>query len=98
MKGVELVYSDTGIEQGSHLRELVKGRIYVVDWSFRAALHEGEYNFSAMASIPLDLQAGEVEVCDFVPFALQFRVVRGDALPIYAAVHWRNDLSIATIK
>lgn len=98
MKGVELVYSDTGVEQESHLRNLVRGRLYVVDWTFSAALHEGEYNFSSMASIPLDLRAGEVEVCDFVPFALQFRVARGESLPIYAAVHWQNDLSVTMIE
>lgn len=98
MKGVELVYSDTGVERESHLRDLIRGRLYVVDWTFRAALHEGEYNFSAMASIPIDLRAGEVDVCDFVPFALQFRVARGESLPIYAAVHWPNILSVTTIE
>jgi lipopolysaccharide transport system ATP-binding protein len=98
MKGVELVYSDTGVENGSHLRDLVPGRLYVVDWTFNAALQDGEYNFSAMASIPLDMQVGQVDVCDFVPFALQFRVARGMSLPIYAATHWENDLSISSIE
>jgi lipopolysaccharide transport system ATP-binding protein len=98
MKGVELVYSDTGVENGSHLRDLVPGRLYVIDWTFNAALQDGEYNFSAMASIPLDMQVGQVEVCDFVPFALQFRVARGMNLPIYAATHWENDLSISSIE
>ncbi len=98
MKGVELVYSDTGVENGSHLRDLIPGRLYVIDWTFNAALQDGEYNFSAMASIPLDLQASQVEVCDFVPFALQFRVARGLSLPIYAATHWENVLSITSIE
>ena len=97
-KGVELVYSDTGVENGSHLRDLVPGRLYIIDWTFNAALRDGEYNFSAMASIPLDLQVSQVEVCDFVPFALQFRVARGMSLPIYAATHWENDLSITSIE
>lgn len=98
MKGVELVYSDTGVEGDSHLTELLPGQRYVLDWTFDAALHEGEYNFSAMASIPIDLATGTVEVCDFVPFALQFRVVRGASLPIYAAVHWDNLLSIRQVQ
>ncbi len=98
MKGVELVYSDTGVESGSHLHDLVPGRLYVIDWTFNAALRDGEYNFSAMASIPLDLQVSQVEVCDFVPFALQFRVARGLSLPIYAATHWENVLSITSIE
>lgn len=94
MKGVELVYSDTGIEGQRHLRDLEPGQIHVVDWTFEAALREGEYNFSAMASVPVDLPAGIVDVCDFVPFALQFRVVRGAALPIYAATCWANELTV----
>jgi lipopolysaccharide transport system ATP-binding protein len=98
MKGVELVYSDTGVESESHLINLAPDQCHVVDWSFQASLHEGEYNFSTMASIPLDLGAGAVDVCDFVPFALQFRVVRGPNLPIYAAVHWDNQLSIRKVE
>ncbi len=98
MKGVELVYSDTGIEREAHLRELEVGQLYIVDWTFNVALREGEYNFSTMASIPLDLQIGEVEVCDFIPFALQFRVARGLCLPIYAATHWENDLSVTLVE
>ena len=94
----KLVYSDTGVESGSHLHDLVPGRLYVIDWTFNAALRDGEYNFSAMASIPLDLQVSQVEVCDFVPFALQFRVARGLSLPIYAATHWENVLSITSIE
>lgn len=94
MKGVELVYSDTGHENNSQLRDLRAGQRYVIDWTFEASLREGQYNFACMASIPKDLTVGAVDVCDFVPYALQFQVGRGRSLPIYAAVHWRNDLTI----
>lgn len=97
MKGVELVYSDTGIECESHLSELMPGRRYVVDWCFEMSLREGEYNFAVMASVPIDLVVGDVEVCDFVPYALQFRVGRGESNPIYAAVHWPNEVSMRAI-
>ena len=98
MKGVELVYSDTGVEGDVHLADLAPGQRCLVDWTFRASLQEGDYNFSSMASIPVDLAIGDVEVCDFVPFALQFRVVRGPSLPIYAAVHWDNVVTKMKLK
>ena len=97
MKGVELVYSDTGVEAGNHLRNLEPGKRYVIDWSFQVSLREGEYNFSAMASIPIDLNIAQVDVCDFIPFALQFSVSRGSSLPIYGAVQWDNVLSISEL-
>jgi lipopolysaccharide transport system ATP-binding protein len=94
MKGVELVYSDTAQENNSQLRDLRAGQRYVIDWTFEASLREGQYNFACMASIPKDLTVGAVDVCDFVPFALQFQLGRGGSLPIYAAVHWPNELKI----
>lgn len=94
MKGVELVYSDTAQEKNSQLRDLRAGQRYVIDWTFEASLREGQYNFACMASIPKDLTVGAVDVCDFVPFALQFQLGRGSSLPIYAAVHWPNELKI----
>ena len=97
MKGFELVYSDTGIERDRHLRDVRPGSRYIIDWTFKVSLMAGEYNFSAMASIPLDLTIGSVDVCDFIPFALQFRVTRGEHLPIYAAMHWDNALAISKI-
>jgi lipopolysaccharide transport system ATP-binding protein len=98
MKGVELVYSDTGIDSTSHLSGLDAGRRYVIDWAFEMALREGEYNFAVMASVPIDIKIGEVEVCEFVPYALQFRVIRGRANPIYAAVHWPNHVVMKAIR
>lgn len=94
MKGVELVYSDTNIENVSSLRNLRAGQRFVVEWTFIASLREGQYNIACMASIPRDLTVGAVDVCDFVPFALQFHVGRGASLPIYGAVHWPNELTI----
>ncbi|WP_266169935.1 ABC transporter ATP-binding protein [Dyella subtropica] len=94
MKGVELVYSDTGQENNNQLRDLRAGQRYVINWTFEASLREGQYNFACMASIPKDLAVGAVDVCDFVPYALQFQVGRGRSLPIYAAVHWRNELTV----
>lgn len=98
MKGVELVYSDSAIEGSRHLTLLEPGQRWIVDWKFNVALRDGEYNFSAMASIPVDLIAGEVHVCDFIPYALQFRVARGGRFPLYAAVHWPNELTMKRVE
>lgn len=97
MKGVELVYSDTMVEKDSRLKGLRAGQQFLVDWTFKVALREGQYNFACMASIPRDPVVGSVHVCDFVPFALQFHVGRGSSLPIYGAVHWNNEVLIERI-
>lgn len=88
-KGVDVVYSDTGIED-SHLKQVASGDEFIVDWTFRVTLREGTYTIACMLSEPIDLTFGRVDVCDFVPIAVQFRVARGDSLPIYGAVHWAN--------
>lgn len=95
--GFDLVYSDTGIE-GQHISDTQVGNLYVVDWQFKVALREGDYTISAMLSIPLDLKAGQVEICDFVPIAVQIKVWKGQALPIYGAVYWSNNVTCSPIK
>ncbi len=95
--GFDLVYSDTGVE-GQHISDTQIGNLYVIDWQFKVALREGDYTISAMLSIPLDLNAGQVEICDFVPIAVQIKVWRGQALPIYGAVHWNNNVTCSPIE
>lgn len=97
MKGVELVYSDSAVEGGIHLRDVRAGDRYVIEWQFCVSLQHGEYNFCTMASIPIDLDIGTVEVCDFIPYALQFTVSRRRSEQIYAAVHWPNEVSVTKV-
>jgi len=96
--GQDIVYSDTGIESDSHILQADGGSIYVVDWSFTAHLREGNYVISSMASEPVYLQAGNVVVVDFIPISARFSISRGQGLPIYAAVYWKNDLHVREIK
>jgi lipopolysaccharide transport system ATP-binding protein len=96
--GQDIVYSDTGIESDSHILQADGGSIYVVDWSFTAHLREGNYVISSMASEPVNLQAGNVVVVDFIPISARFSISRGQGLPIYAAVYWKNDLHVREIK
>lgn len=90
--GVDVVYSDTGIEN-CHVSELQAGEVVTVDWEFRLNLQQGDYSIAAMLSIPKDLSIGQVEVCDFAPLAVNFQVLLGKNLPIYGAVYWTNKVS-----
>jgi len=95
--GFDLVYSDTGIEK-NHMNNTHIGSSYFIDWTFKVALREGEYTISAMLSIPIDLKVGQVEICDFVPIAVQMNVWRDESLPIYGAVYWPNNVICNLIK
>lgn len=89
--GYDVVYSDTGIEQHK-LSHLKKGMRVSLVWQFKLALREGSYTIASMLSIPNDLAIGDVEVCDFIPLAVNFSVLRGKHLPLYGSVHWPNSL------
>ena len=91
--GFDVVYSDTSIER-KHVINIVAGGAVQIDWTFKASLREGDYTIAAMLSIPVDLSIGKVEVCDFVPIAVQVSVSRGSRLPMYGAVYWENELDV----
>ena len=95
--GFDIIYSDSGIE-GGHLVPTTIGGVYVIDWEFRVLLREGDYVVASMLSEPLDLQAGDVAVVDFVPISMNFSVTRNGHLPIYSAAYWSNKLSIWELK
>lgn len=91
--GFDIVYTDTAIEKAA-IENLLPGEVISIDWSFKLLLREGDYTISAMLSIPEDLEIGKVEVCDFVPLALNCKVIRGKHLPIYSAAYWPNEVSV----
>jgi lipopolysaccharide transport system ATP-binding protein len=87
--GVDVVYSDTGIE-GCHIENAIAGEVIKFEWQFSVNLRQGNYSISAILSVPEDLSIGKVDVCDFIPLAGNFIVSRGTHLPIYGAVYWKN--------
>ncbi len=91
--GFDVIYSDTSIEQ-CHINNLSAGEIVTMDWEFKVWLQEGNYSIAAMLSIPQDLSIGKVEVCDFVPIATNFQVIRGKTPPIYGVAYWANKVSL----
>lgn len=96
--GQDIVYSDTGIESDRHIQLAKKGSVYVLDWTFTVHLQEGNYVISSMASEPIDLRVGCVNVVDFIPISAKFSVSNGKNKPIYAAVYWENELYISELK
>jgi lipopolysaccharide transport system ATP-binding protein len=87
--GVDLVYSDSIIE-GAGIAAPRNGDRYVTDWTFRAALHAGNYTIAVGMSIPINLQISLVDRCDFIPLAIQFYVEPRRESYLYGGVHWDN--------
>lgn len=92
--GVEIVYSDNGIDR-LPLFSAKTGGCYVLDWKFRVNLQEGNYNIASVISIPIDIDIGKVEFCDFVPCAVQFSVITDTHSRLYGYVHWDNEVSMS---
>jgi lipopolysaccharide transport system ATP-binding protein len=92
--GFDIIYSDSAVEK-QEISNLRQGESIHLDWQFRLFLREGDYTISTMLSIPEDLEIAKVEVCDFVPLALNFKVLRGTHLPIYSATYWPNRLQVS---
>ncbi|MPM84962.1 hypothetical protein SDC9_132038 [bioreactor metagenome] len=89
--GVDVVYSDTAIED-CDLCELKAGHIYTVEWRFELMLADGVYNIACVCSVPLDMSIGSVEFCDYVPLAVQFAMQRREGAKLYAKAYWKNEV------
>ncbi len=95
--GVSIVNSNLSIE-GKMIPFPAEGEKYVVDWKFRVFLMDGIYNICCVLSVPLDIEFGEVDFCDYVPCALQFEMQRMKTSRLYGYVHWQNDVEITGPK
>jgi lipopolysaccharide transport system ATP-binding protein len=95
--GYDVVYSDTAIES-KPLLNLAAGQIIETDWRFTVHLREGDYSIAAMLSIPENLEIAQVDVCDFVPIAWTFKVMRGATLPLHGACYWPNEVVHRTLR
>ncbi|HET6514623.1 MAG TPA: ABC transporter ATP-binding protein [Thermodesulfovibrionales bacterium] len=95
--GVDVVYSDSVIE-GKSIRGAKRGGRYVVDWRFKAALMSGAYSVACVLSIPINLQLGQVEFCDFIPVAVQFQMQPRREAILYGHVHWDNAVDVQKVS
>jgi lipopolysaccharide transport system ATP-binding protein len=87
--GVDLVYSDSIIEQ-TGIAAPQQGNRYLADWTFKAALQAGNYTIAVGMSIPINLHSSLVDSCDFIPLAVQFNIEPRRESYLYGAVHWDN--------
>jgi lipopolysaccharide transport system ATP-binding protein len=90
--GVELIYDDTLLCNYPVLSAEI-GESLIVDWKFTINLQASAYNIAAMMSIPINLEVGNVDICDFIPIASQFEVESPNKY-IYAAICANSELSI----
>jgi lipopolysaccharide transport system ATP-binding protein len=90
--GVELIYDDTLLCSYPVLSAEI-GESLIVDWKFTINLQASAYNIAAMMSIPINLEVGDVDICDFIPIASQFEVESPNKY-IYAAICANSELSI----
>ncbi len=97
MSGVKVVNSDSVIEN-KMISFPKRGEKYIMDWQFKTSLQEGKYNITSVLSIPLNIELGQVDFCDYVPCALQFEVRRRENGRLYGCVHWDNAVDISRLS
>lgn len=95
--GFDVVYSDNMIED-IKIGNLKPGERYILDWNFKMALKEGQYNISCVLSLPIDMSIGKVDFCDFVPFAKQFVVEPRPESLLYGSVHLDTTLIVERVE
>lgn len=91
--GNSIVYTDSVIE-GEDLRDVKKGEEYIIDWRFKGCFMQGDYTVTAVLSVPIDLSISQVDFCDFVPIASQFKVLPRDGSFLYGYVYLNNEVEI----
>ena len=74
-EGMDIAYTDSVYEdKNGIILNAEAGEKFLIDWTFPVYFRAGQYNIAVVLSIPLRLDASEVECCDFVPCAVQFTV------------------------
>lgn len=100
LNGVDLVYTDSRFSDVKAIFDAKRGEVYIVDWKFKVELRQELYNFACAISIPIEESLDSPDLCDFVPLALQFKVISPNkylSLP-GGYVHWHNDMEISKLK
>lgn len=95
--GNEVLYGSASIED-KRLHDLQSGDIHIIDWTFKLRLIEGMYTVACVLSIPIDIELGRVEFCDFIPIAYQFEMERRFPAKSYGMVYLENDVTIHKVN
>ena len=96
LAGIDLVYNDSRFSDVKAIFDAKRGEIYIVDWRFKVELRQEIYNFACVISIPVEESLELPEICDFVPCAVQFKVINLSKFFALTGgyVHWHNDMEI----
>ena len=97
--GIDLIYTDSRFDGMKAIVDGKRGEIYVIDWKFKVELRQELYDIACVISTPNDETFSDVNICDFVPCALQFSALHSDNRMIMTGgyVHWKNDLKITRL-
>ena len=100
LNGVDLIYNDTRLSDIKAIFSAKSGEIYVVDWRFKVEMLQELYNVAAVISIPVEESFTTPDTCDFIPCALQFKVVSPNKYLNLAGgyVHLHNDMKITKFE
>ena len=91
--GVSIVNSNLAIENMMiHCPKM--GDRYSVDWKFKVSLMHGIYNLLCVLSVPIQIDLGVVDFCDYIPCAYQFEIQQRKISKLYGYVHWDNAVDI----
>ena len=98
--GVDLIYTDSRFDGMKAIIDGKRGEIFIVDWKFKVELRQELYDIACVISTPTDETFSDVNVCDFVPCALQFSAIHQNNKMILTGgyVHWHNDLKISKLN
>ena len=98
--GVDLIYTDSRFDGMKAIIDGKRGEIFIVDWKFKVELRQEHYDIACVISTPNDETFSDVNVCDFVPCALQFSAIHQNNKMILTGgyVHWHNDLKISKLN
>ena len=95
-----MVYTDSRFNDTKAIFDAKAGEVYVIDWRFKVELRQELYDIACVISSPIDETLAAVELCDFVPCAVQFQVVSPNVYMSLTGgyVHWHNDLSVRRVE
>jgi len=94
--GISIVNSNLHLED-KLIMYPKKGDRYCVDWKFQLCMMEGIYNIQCVMSVPINVEFGEVDFCDYIPCALQFVVQKRMQSKLYGYVHLDSLIEINKI-
>ncbi|MBR5914502.1 MAG: ABC transporter ATP-binding protein [Selenomonadaceae bacterium] len=98
--GIDLIYSDSRFNKTKAIFDAKKDEVYVIDWKFKVELRSEMYTIACVISSPIDDKFLDADPHDYVPCAIQFKVVNPNAFLTLAGgyVHWHNDLKVQHVK